>query len=130
MERHHVKRLPVLREGALVGIVSRADLMRALGRLLDKEPRLARSDNEIRQRVLAEMAGTGWAPRAGITVVVNDGVVELDGVIVNDNERVALRVAAENIPGVKAVRDRLVWVEPVSGTVIDAPGGEQAAVVS
>lgn len=130
MERRHVKRLPVLRGGALVGIVSRADLMRALARLLDKEPGLTSNDNEIRQRVLAEMARTGWAPRAGITVVVNDGVVELDGVILNDRERLALRVAAENIPGVKAVRDRLVWVEPVSGTVIDAPGGEQPPVGS
>ena len=130
MERRHVKRLPVLRGGALVGIVSRADLMRALARLLDKEPGPTSNDNEIRQRVLAEMARTGWAPRAGITVAVDDGVVELHGVIVNDKEREALRVAAENVPGVKAVRDRLVWVEPVSGTVIDAPGGEQAAVVS
>lgn len=83
MERHHVKRLPVLRGGALVGIVSRADLVRALARLVDEEPRLASSDNEIRQRILAEMATTAWAPRAGITVVVNGGVVELDGVIVN-----------------------------------------------
>jgi CBS domain-containing protein len=130
MERRHVKRLPVLRGGALVGIVSRAGLMRALARLLGKEPRLAVSDSEICQRVLAELARTAWAPRAGITVAVDDGVVELDGVIVNDKEREALRVAAENVPGVKSIRDRLVWVEPVSGTVIDAPGGEQAAAGS
>ena len=50
-----------------------------------------------------------------------EGIVGLDGVILEEKERDALRVAAENVPGVKAVEDRLVWVEPVSGTIIDAP---------
>jgi CBS domain-containing protein len=121
MEHRRVKRLPVLRGGALVGIISRADLVRALARLVAEEPAFTSPDNEIRQRVLSELERAAWAPRAGITVVVKDGVVELDGVILNEKEREALRVAAENVPGVKAVRDRLVWVEPVSGTAIDAP---------
>lgn len=121
MEHRRVKRLPVLRGGALVGIISRADLVQALARLVADEPAFTSPDNEIRQRVLSELERAAWAPRAGITVVVKDGVVELDGVILNEKEREALRVAAENVPGVKAVRDRLVWVEPVSGTVIDAP---------
>lgn len=121
MEHRRVKRLPVLRGGALVGIISRADLVRALARLVADEPAFTSPDNEIRQRVLSELERAAWAPRAGITVVVKDGVVELDGVILNEKEREALRVAAENVSGVKAVRDRLVWVEPVSGTVIDAP---------
>jgi CBS domain-containing protein len=110
MERRRIKRLPVLRGDALVGIVTRADLMRALGQLVDKEPISASDDDEIQKCVLAELARTAWAPRAGITVVVTDG----------------MRVAAENVPGVKGVRDRLVWVEPVSGTVIGAPDDEQA----
>lgn len=121
MEHRRVKRLPVLRGGALVGIISRADLVRALAPLVDKQPAFASGDDEIRQRVLSELERAAWAPRAGITVVVKDGVVDLDGVILNEKEREALRVAAENVPGVKAIRDRLVWVEPVSGTVIDAP---------
>lgn len=121
MERHRIKRLPIFRGGNLIGIVSRADLVRALARLVAEEPAFASGDDEIRQRVLSQLERAAWAPRAGITVVVKDGVVELDGVILNEKEREALRVAAENVPGVKAVRDRLVWVEPVSGTVIDAP---------
>ena len=52
-------------------------------------------------------------------VVVRDGVVELWGVIVDERQREALKVAAENIPGVKAVNDHLVWVEPTSGMVIE-----------
>jgi osmotically-inducible protein OsmY len=116
----------VLRGDALVGIVTRADLMRALGQLVDKEPISASDDDEIQKCVLAELARTAWAPRAGITVVVTDGIVELDGAITNEKAREAVRVAAENVPGVKGVRDRLVWVEPVSGTVIGAPDDEQA----
>ena len=125
MERRRIKRLPVLRGDALVGIVTRADLMRALGQLVDKEPISASDDDEIQKCVLAELARTAWAPRAGITVVVTDGIVELDGAITNEKAREAVRVAAENVPGVKGVRDRLVWVEPVSGTVIGAPDDEQ-----
>ena len=125
MERRRIKRLPVLRGDALVGIVTRADLMRALGQLVDKEPISASDDDEIQKCVLAELARTAWAPRAGITVVVTDGIVELDGAITNEKAREAVRVAAENVPGVKSVRDRLVWVEPVSGTVIGAPDDEQ-----
>jgi len=60
-------------------------------------------------------------PRDGISITVENGIVDLNGVILDEKEREAVRVAAENVPGVKAVEDHLVWVEPVSGTVIDAP---------
>jgi CBS-domain-containing membrane protein len=130
MEGHRVKRLPVLRGDALVGIVTRADLVRTLAQLIAKEPTPASDDDEIRECVLAELAKTAWAPRAGVTVVVTDGIVELDGAITNEKEREALRVAAENVRGVKGVRDRLVWVEPVSGTVIAPPEDEQAPTAS
>jgi CBS domain-containing protein len=121
MERYDVKRLPVLRRGALAGIVTRADLMRALAKLVDHLPPSASGDDEIRTRLLAELERTAWAPLGSVTIAVNDGVVELDGVITNEKEREAVHVAAENVPGVKNVRDRLVWVEPLSGTVIAAP---------
>jgi CBS domain-containing protein len=119
MERRHVKRLPVLDRDVLVGIVSRADLMAALAGILDRDETPPSGDDAIRRRVLAELEkATGWAPRS-VTVTVKDGVVELNGAIFEDKERAALRVAAENVPGVKAIEDRLVWVEPVSGTVIE-----------
>jgi len=62
MERHRIKRVPVLRDGALIGIVSRADLLHALQRLLVAEPKTAASDETIRQHVLAELAEAPWAP--------------------------------------------------------------------
>jgi CBS domain-containing protein len=120
MEHHHVKRLPVIEAGRLVGIVSRANLVQALVRNLPKPAagEDALGDAEIRERLLAEIAKQPWGPRAGVDVTVKDGIVELYGAITDDRERSALQVLAENFPGVKAVRDNLVWVEPVSGFVI------------
>jgi signal-transduction protein with cAMP-binding, CBS, and nucleotidyltransferase domain len=121
MERRRIKRVPVLRGETLTGLVSRADLLRALAGALAEKTAGPSDDDYIRERVLAELARGSWAPRSGLTILVKDGVVTLDGVILDEKERGALRVAAENVPGVKAVEDRLVWVEPVSGTVIEAP---------
>jgi CBS domain-containing protein len=121
MERHRIKRVPVLEGEVMVGILSRADLLRGLAGALEAAPVAATSDEEIRERILAELARAAWVPRDGIAITVENGVVDLNGVILDEKERGALRVAAENVPGVKAVEDHLVWVEPVSGTIIDAP---------
>ena len=121
MERRRVKRVPVLDGDAPVCIVSRADLLRALARTLDEEPVAVVGDDEIRERILAELAKVSWVPRDGLTITVGDGAVGLDCVILDEKEREALRIAVENVPGVRAIEDRLVWVEPVSGTIIDAP---------
>jgi osmotically-inducible protein OsmY len=56
----------------------------------------------------------------GLEITVSKGVVDLNGVIIDEKEREALRVPLENVSGVTAVEDHLVWVESVSGTVIDA----------
>ena len=124
--------MPVLRGSVLVGIVSRADLMRALAALVEKEslPASALADAEIQKNVLAALAETAWAPRAGVTVAVTDGVVTLEGAITEERQREALRVVAENAPGVREVRDRIVWVEPVFGGVLRAPSDEPAPTAS
>jgi CBS domain-containing protein len=128
MERRHVKRLPVIEAGRLVGIVSRANLVRAL---LDKLSKPAGNeivgDAEVRERIVAEISRQPWGPRAGVEVTVKAGIVDLYGSITDDRERTALQILAEKIPGVKAVRDHLVWVEPVSGLVIPAVRSEPPA---
>jgi len=121
MERSRIKRVPVLDGDVPVGILSRADLLRGLASALEGMPAAAASDEEIRERILAELGRAAWVPRDGIAITVENGVVDLNGVILDEHERAALRVAAENVPGVRAVEDHLVWVEPVSGTIIDAP---------
>jgi len=113
MERRHIKRLPVTRGGRMIGIVSRANLMHALASLARDLPAPAGGDSAIRANILAAIAKQEWAPH--INVIVKDGVAELHGVVTDDRERQGLVVAAENVPGVKKVHDRLVWVEPISG---------------
>lgn len=119
MRLKQVKRLPVLENGKLVGIVSRADLLRALAQLLPRRKVEAISDAELRQRVLAEMEKQGWAPRINVDVTVKNGVVELRGSVTDDRERVGLRVIAESTPGVRGVHDHLMWLEPLSGSLIE-----------
>jgi CBS domain-containing protein len=108
LERHHIKRVPVLRGGKLVGVVSRSNLIRALASVAhDTQPTLS-SDREIREAVLHELNGHRWAlPRRG--VIVQDGIAHLWGTIHSDDERRAICVAAEGVPGVKGVRDHLYF---------------------
>ena len=117
MEHKHVKRVPVLRDGQVVGIVSRADLIRILARALDAVTSGARTDAAIRNRLEGELQGQSWYAR-NINISVEAGVVTLDGIIMDDRTRDALRVAAQNVPGVKTVQDQLVWVDPSSGITL------------
>lgn len=112
MERRRIKRLPVVRDGRLVGIVSRANLLHALASLARGEPASAGGDAPLRDRILAVLGKQSWAPR--VNVLVRNGVVELSGVITDDRERQGLIVATENVPGVREVHDHLCWVEPIS----------------
>ena len=119
MERYRIKRVPVLRGREVVGIVTRSNLMHAMVSLARSAPAAPKDDATIREQLLAEMQKELWAPTAMVNVIVRDGIVELWGVIVDERQRNALKVAAENIAGVKAVKDHLVWIEPVSGMTIE-----------
>jgi len=119
MEYHRVKRLPVVASGKMVGIVSRADLLRALASVTEASA-LSRDDDKIRQHILAELGAQAWGPRALIDVVVHNGVVHLWGPILDERERQGLCVMAENTPGVREVRDHLFCVEPFLDNVMSA----------
>ncbi len=123
MERRRIKRLPVVRDGRLIGIVSRANLMHALVSLARDERAAAGDDAAIREQIIAAFGKQPWAP--SLNVLVKNGVVELWGTIMDDRERQACVVAAENVPGVKEVHDHLVWVEPMSGVAF--PSAEDEA---
>ncbi len=113
MEKHNIKRLPVLSDGKLVGIVSRADLLRALAaRQADPMPPPAESDATIRAAMNDVLKNEEWAMSAMVNVIVSEGVVHLWGVIDSDDQRQALRVAAENIPGVTAIEEHLSFSLP------------------
>jgi signal-transduction protein with cAMP-binding, CBS, and nucleotidyltransferase domain len=119
MERHRIKRLPVVRGRSVFGIITRANVMRSLIHVpLEAKP-LSADDTVTRERLLSELEKQPWAPLATINVFVKDGVVRLSGALIDERARLALRVVAENIPGVKKVEDDMVWIEPTSGMVVE-----------
>jgi CBS domain-containing protein len=127
MERHRIKRVPVVREGQVVGIVSRANLLWALASVAAEIPPGPHSDEAIHEGVLAELDRQSWGPRNSIDVIVRNGVVELWGTVIDSRLRDAARVAAETVPGVKVVKSHIVWVEPVSAMAFGDPDDEPSA---
>jgi CBS domain-containing protein len=119
MERHRIKRVPVTEKGRVVGVVSRADLLRALAVTARQVQLLPGDDRAIRNRLLDALEKEAWTPVSTLNVTVSDGVVDIWGTISDEQERRAIAVIAENTPGVKQVNDHLVYVEPYSGTVIE-----------
>ena len=115
MERHHIKRVPVTRGETLVGIVTRTNILRALVREASKMMVAPSCDAEIRDCLLTELKKQPWNRAALVEVSVNEGVVELTGTIMDERQRSAIIVAASNVPGVRAVEDHVVLVEPITG---------------
>lgn len=116
MERHGVKRVPIVNDGVLAGVVSRADLLRALLSREPDGPVLQPTDRALREAVVAAIEKHPWSSRWPINVFANDGVVHLWGFVENEDVRKALRVAAENVPGTRKVTNHLRLM-PASATL-------------
>lgn len=113
MERHRIKRLPVVREGRLVGIVSRADVIRCLATgvassaadICDQHV----ANDRLHEKVMHALSKAVWASRPSLEVTVVDrGVVEVKGIVSSDAEKRGIEVLVEEVPGVTAVRDLIV----------------------
>lgn len=109
LETKKIKRVPVIRDGKLVGIVSRANLVRALAATKGEPASGDSDDRTIRHKLLAELQGQEWAKLWAADIVVKDRVVHL---WLSDDqspeERQASRVAAENVQGVRRVEEHIV----------------------
>jgi CBS domain-containing protein len=125
METQHVKRLPVMRDGQLVGIVTRANLLRAISTMARDVTGPAPSDEDVRARLMVKLMEADWRPN-GLQVVVRDGVVHLHGIIIDERARQAVIVATEITPGVKEVHDHLVLLRNWSGTFKLSPEDQAA----
>jgi CBS domain-containing protein len=115
MKGCNIKRIPILRNGAVVGIVSRVDILRgliSLSRDHDEAHPAYRRDEELRREIHAACQGRSWSQAKQVDVVVNGGVAHLWGVAPTDLVRQAYRAAAENVPGVKTVEVHMHIVPP------------------
>ena len=113
MEKRRIKRLPVVRGDEVVGIVSRANLVHALAGLAREVKPAAASDQAIRDRIVAELAGQSWAPTAISTL--SSGMGSWSSGARSPTSGSAPRSSwLRNSPGVKGVNDHLVWVDALS----------------
>lgn len=103
MARHSVKRIPIVWEGRLLGIVSRADLLRGLIACSPRDAEGTPADDQLRQAVLDELKKRTWATSKLTSVVAEDGVVHLWGYVDDATVRKAYEIAAENVRGVTRV---------------------------
>jgi len=129
METNGVKRLPVVKDGKLAGIVSRANLLHAVAGLARDIPDPTADDDHIRRRVIAAIEKQDWSP-FGLNVIVRDGIVHLSGVITDEASRQAAMVAAQNVAGVQKVHDHLCWVDSMSGMYRESPEDVEMAKAS
>jgi CBS domain-containing protein len=107
LERNAIKRVPIVENEQLVGIVSRSNLVQALAsarKLLDIRP----SDTAIRARLITHLKAQPWVHASTLNVTVNGGVVDIWGIAESEIERQVIRIAAESIPGVCSVNDNVV----------------------
>jgi CBS domain-containing protein len=103
LEKRRIKRVPVVKDGRLVGIVSRADLVRALLAARPAQGPSAASDADIRDHFLARLGKEPWGPRSYVNILVSNGQVELYGFASSADEARAIGLLAEDLPGVRQV---------------------------
>lgn len=130
LERNRIKRVPVVRDDQLVGIVSRGNLIQALASAAVTAEGPSDESRSIREELLSRLSEQSWTDFGGSNVIVKDGEVHLWGIVGSEAERKALVVLAEDVPGVTKVVDEtveLVLSEPDS---IDDHGEDRAPVAT
>jgi CBS domain-containing protein len=112
LERNRIKRVPIVEGGKLVGLVSRANILQALASATKKLSSLTTAtDSELRKKVQSRLAAEPWRPTM-LTITVQDGIVDLWGLVHSVEEKKAAQLATETTPGVRAVINNII-VEPV-----------------
>ena len=115
MKTNGIKRIPVVKDNKVVGIISRADLLRGLALEAKMMPSAGAEDYQLRDRVLQALMQEGRGTRVSVNVLVQHGVVELRGAMPDADLAARLVAAARQVPGVKDVVDRLVVVQSTTG---------------
>jgi CBS domain-containing protein len=108
LEKHRIKRVPIIENGKLVGIVSRANLVQALASSTLSASPQADVDRAIRLEILSRLAEQPWTTFGERNIIVTDGMVHLWGLAGSQQEHEGLIVLAENVPGVTQVKDEMI----------------------
>lgn len=116
LEKRRIKRVPVVREDRLVGIVSRSNLLRGFS-VADSASATTRDDREIRDAILKEVDDNTDVMIDRLNIIVADGKVQLWGLVESKEQRLAVQVAAENTPGVTSVENNLGFLPRGMGGV-------------
>ncbi len=120
MVTHRIKRLPVVQGDALIGLISRTDILRVLARrLISQEDPLTEAG--ISAHIRGALRRERWAPKSGVKVDVSGNSVRLSGAVYSAAERQAINVIAETTPGVQDVADHLTLVD--AGAAMAFPAG-------
>jgi CBS domain-containing protein len=112
LEHNRIKRVPIVQDDKIVGLVSRANLVQALASWRDESPTTVPDDVALRDAVMAKLEKEPWAPTAVINVTARSGLIDLWGFVNSETQRDAIRVAVEVTPGVTAVTDNLA-IRPI-----------------
>jgi CBS-domain-containing membrane protein len=112
LEKHRIKRVPIVAKGKMIGIVSRANLIQALASLPKDTKRNMISDSRVRKKVVKQLQAEKWAKGSLLNVTVHNGMVKLWGIVDTEAEKEAVRVAVELVEGVRAIENN-VTVLPV-----------------
>jgi len=118
-----IKRLIVVADGRPIGIVSRADVVRAfLDAALERAKADApASDAETQDRIRVALKAETWVPHRTMDAEVRNGKVILSGTLTDARQREAIRVVVEREAPGFAIVDHMVWIEPYSGNVMEVP---------
>ena len=107
-ERKRIKRVPVVKDGRLVGVVSQSNLIQALASLIGRTDHIDESDRQIRLELLSRLQEQSWTDFGSRNITVSNGVVHLWGLVGSEAERKALLALAEGVPGVARVSDEMI----------------------
>ena len=130
LERNRIKRVPIVRDNELVGIVSRANLIQALASVVVTAEVPSGESRSIREELLSRLKRQSWTDFGDRNVIVKDGEVHLWGLVGSDAERKALVVVAEGVPGVTKVIDETMQLIRSDAEPIDHSRGDRGAPVA
>jgi CBS-domain-containing membrane protein len=108
LEKHHIKRVPILKDGKLVGIVSRSNLVQALASTKGEMVTAAQTDHMVRAEIVTRLAEQQWTDFGERNIIVVNGIANLWGLVGSPSERKALTALVEGVPGVTEVRDEMI----------------------